>query len=248
MPCVCHHYGVMEGNLPIQSVERVKPGAIDKDGTPLDPSLPKDYESRFTARCADPTFVNTVFAHVANGGTLISLAEAWGVRHSDIAGFIADNPAVKERYEFALQARDEWEKERCLAELRAIMAVDIRDAYNQDGTLKPMREMPPNVAAALQSIETDELFEGHGESREMVGYTRKVKFWDKAKAIELFMKKHGLLVERKEVKITNTLEEILSASRAPQIVDAQIVPDENQKGGPTPPGGAGENSSARASA
>lgn len=213
----------MSEHLPIQAVERVAPGAIDKTGAPLDPNLPKDYAERFAALTLKPDFADTIFAHIANGGTLITLAEVWGVRHSDVAGFIADREQLKERYEFAKSARDEWEKELCLQELRAIMSVDIRDAYDEKGALRDIKTLPRALAAAIQSVETDELFEGTGQDREQIGITRKVKLWDKAKAIELFMKKHGLLVERVRVTTTRSLEDILSASRAAPIVDAQIV-------------------------
>lgn len=216
-----------DDHIPIQAVERVGDDARHIDGTPLPPNLPVDYRERFEALTLRASFIDDVFAHIANGGTLITIAEAWGVRHSDIAGHIGAHQPLRERYDFALVVRNEWEQERCLQELRAIMTVDIRNAYNPDGTLKNVRDLPAALAAALSSIETDELFEGHGDTREMVGYTRKVKFWDKAKAIELFMKKHGLLIERKQVTITRTLEDILSASQDVRVVEAQVVEEKS---------------------
>lgn len=230
----------MAEHLPIQAVERVSPDAVDITGQPLSPpNLPKDYIERFHALTLKTDFQDTIFAHIANGGTLISLAEVWGVRHSDIAGYIAEHPKLKERYEFALTARGEWEKERMLQELRAIATVDIRDAYDDNCNLKNVRDMSPTLAAALQSIETDELFAGHGDEREQIGVTRKVKFWDKAKAIELFMKKHGLLIERKEVKVTRTLEDIVGAANE-EVIEAEVVTQKNatEKAEATP--GAGE--------
>lgn len=195
---------------------------MTNEPTPIQ-ALEPSYGERLALILDAPTLPNTIFAHVANGGTLITLAEAWGVRHSDIAGFIAAHPTLKERYAFAKQERDEWEKERCLQELRAIMSVDIRDAYDVTGALKNVRDLPAALAAALSSVETDELFEGTGEARTQIGVTRKVKFWDKAKAIELFMKKHGLLIERVKVQHASTLEEILTASQA-QVIDAEPLP------------------------
>jgi len=214
---------------PIQSVERVGEGACYLDGTPLPSSLPVDYRERFRALTKNPDFEDTIFAHVANGGTLITLAETWGVRHSDISGFISSKQSLRDRYDFAIIARNEWEVERCLQELRAIATVDIRQAYKANGELKNVRDLPAELAAALSSVETDELFEGTGESREQIGITRKVKFWDKAKAIELFMKKHGLLIERKQVTVTRTLEDILTASRASSVVEAEIVSSESSE-------------------
>lgn len=213
---------MIEPDTPIQAVERVAPGAVDTSGLPLPAHLPKDYRERFDALTRRVDFADTIFANLANGGTLITLAEAWGVRHSDIAGYVSTSQLLKDRYAFALLARDEWEKERCLQELRAIATVDIRQAYNEDGTLKSIRELPAQLAAALSSVESDELFKGQGAERELIGYTRKVKFWDKAKAIELFMKKHGLLIDRVKVQQVSTLEDIVGASQA-DVVDAEII-------------------------
>lgn len=209
--------------MPVQAVERVKPDAVDTAGRPLDPSLPKDYQARFQALLQKPDFVDTIFAHIANGGTLITLAETWGVRHSDLANYIGSTPELKERHRFAMTMRDEWEKERCIQELRAIMTCDIRDAYDENGALKNVKDLPPTLAAALSNLETEELYAGEGEERHLIGFTRKVKFWDKAKAIELFMKKHGLLVERVKVQTARTLEDLIGAANA-EIVDAEIVP------------------------
>ena len=190
-------------------------------------SLPINYLERFQALTLKSDFADTVFAHVANGGTLIGLAEVWGVRHSDISGYIGSNRALIDKYTAAMMARDEWEKERCLQELRAIATVDIRQAYNEDGTLKTMREMPPELAACISSVESDELFEGVGDEREMVGYTKKVKFWDKAKAIELFMKKHGLLIERKQVQHTLRLEDLIHPANT-DVVDVTPLPEQKK--------------------
>lgn len=224
----------MLDHTPIQAFERVPDTAVDPSGAPVSPpNLPINYLERFQALTLRSSFIDDVFAHIANGGTLINLAEAWGVRHSDISAFIGSKPDLRARYDFALVVRSEWEVERCLQELRAIMMVDIRDAYNERGELKNVRDLPAPLAAALQSVETDELFEGHGDDRTQIGVTRKLKFWDKAKAIELFMKKHGLLVERKDIRITRTLEDILSASHDTTIIDAQIAEQSPEGGGGT---------------
>jgi phage terminase small subunit len=55
------------------------------------------------------------------------------------------------------------------------------------------------TAAAIASIEVREEFEGHGEGRRLVGYTKKIRFWDKTAAISMAMKHLGLF-ERHNVQ------------------------------------------------
>lgn len=209
---------------PIFKVPTVGEGRVDMTGQPLDPNLPVDYQERFIALSKKPDFAETIFAHIANGGTLITLAQVWGVRYTDLSAYIGSRRDLGDKYNQALFARNEWEEERLLQELRAIATVDIRDAYKPDGTLKDIKDIPYNVAAALSSVEVDELFEGYGDERRMVGYTRKVKFWDKAKAIEMFMKKHGLLIERHKHEVTRTLEDLVGAG-TDEVVEGELVKD-----------------------
>ena len=61
----------------------------------------------------------------------------------------------------------------------------------------------------------------------MIGYTKKVKFWDKAKAIELFMKKHGLLIERKQVQHTLRLEDLIHPANT-DVVDVTPMPEQKK--------------------
>jgi|SRR5882724_6265468 len=65
--------------------------------------------------------------------------------------------------------------EDILRSLAKIAFLDFRKAFNDDGTLKSVRDMPPEVAEAISSIETDD---AHGE-------IKKIKFWDKTKALEM---------------------------------------------------------------
>lgn len=177
-----------------------------------------EYDNQLLKLIHLPDFVDTICAHIAEGGTLITLAEAWKVRYSDLANYMAQNKMLTQRMNAAYVARNEWEVERMIQELRAIATCDIREAYNDDGSLKKVKDMPANVAAALSSVEVDELFEGVGREREQIGVTKKVKFWDKAKAIELFMKKHGLLIDRHRVEIETRLEDLVGAVNADVVM------------------------------
>lgn len=86
-----------------------------------------------------------------------------------------------------------------LGEILRLSRADLADAFDKNGNLKPIHEIPEDVRRAISAVEVDELFDGKGKDRKHVGFTRKVKFWDKTKALELLCKHLGLLVEKHEV-------------------------------------------------
>ena len=83
-------------------------------------------------------------------------------------------------------------RERVLQELAAVALSDIRRYYTAEGGLKPVHELDDEAAAAIASIESDELYEGSGKDREQVGVVRKLKRFDKLKALELLGRHKGL--------------------------------------------------------
>lgn len=82
-----------------------------------------------------------------------------------------------------------------MAELSNIVHSDPRKLFDKNGALLPIGEWPSDVASAVASIEIDELFDGKGKGRKHIGYTKKVKFWDKNSGIEKAMKHFGLFAE-----------------------------------------------------
>lgn len=82
--------------------------------------------------------------------------------------------------------------ERTLMEVARLAYSDPRQFLLPDGTLKPTDEWTPDMAAAVASLEVEEMHLGSGEDRKFAGYTKKLKFWDKNAAIEKAMKHLGL--------------------------------------------------------
>jgi phage terminase small subunit len=81
-----------------------------------------------------------------------------------------------------------------LRELLRIAQVDIAKIYDADGLLLPIHEMPEDVRRAIAGV--DVLSHGDGET---VWTTKKVRFWDKTKALELLAKVLKLLTDRVEL-------------------------------------------------
>ena len=80
--------------------------------------------------------------------------------------------------------------ERTLKEIARIAYGDTRKLFNEDGSLRKLSELDDDAAALIASIETDEIRAGEG--REVIGYTRKVKRWDKVKALDQCMAYLGM--------------------------------------------------------
>lgn len=181
---------------------------------------------RTSYRLGTPSLMDEIFVVVANGGSLIELCSAWDIRYSDVVLWIYKDSTRKSRYEDAIKARGEFFVQRLLDELRKIGTVDIRRAYDAEGRLLAMADMPPEVAACITAVESLEEYQGKGDDRELIGYTRKVKFSDKLRGIELLMKNLGMLIDRRELSFgKETLEQLVSASRGPvTVVDATAAP------------------------
>lgn len=69
--------------------------------------------------------------------------------------------------------------ERHALEYARLAYSDVRKLYNEDGTLKPVHEWDDDTAAAVSSIEVDELKEGF----DVVGQVKKVKLHSKTTAL-----------------------------------------------------------------
>lgn len=62
-----------------------------------------------------------------------------------------------------------------------IATVDIGQAINEDGTLKPIHEIPEPVRRAISGIDIQEIKAGE----QAVGTVKRIRFWSKDKAFEM---------------------------------------------------------------
>lgn len=156
-------------------------------------------------------------AMLQNGGNQTAAAESAGYtpgRAAEQAGWrLMKNKQVVT----ALEARRAGELERAqaatgvsiertLRELGRICYFDPRKLFDDKGNLKPVHELDDETAAAIAQVEQFEEFQGRGEDRELVGYTKKVKIFDKNPAIDKAMKHLGLFEADNKQKPATTVQ------------------------------------------
>lgn len=129
---------------------------------------------------------------------------------------LLDDVGVKELIADAMAKRSESTKitaERVLQELGRVALFDPRRLLNADGSPKPINELDDDTAAVLAGMDIAEEYEGTGDDRRFIGYTKKVKLADKVGALNLAMRHLGMLTDKLEVKDVTTRADRLRQAR-----------------------------------
>ncbi len=85
--------------------------------------------------------------------------------------------------------------EKVLKELWNLGNVDHSQAYNPDGSIKAIGDMPEDLRRAICSVETETIIEGKGKNRTTRVIIKRIKFWDKVRPLELIGKNQKLFLE-----------------------------------------------------
>ena len=156
--------------------------------------------------------------HITSGGALPDYCKLLKLKYSKVVEYIYADPERSEIYERALSARGEWFIQSILNELKDIALADIRDAYDKNtNELLPPSKWPASLARTVQAVEVSEDWQGQGANRTKTGETKRLKMWDKLRALELLGKNLKLFKEQVEHTGQLTLEDLVSASIDPVI-------------------------------
>lgn len=85
-------------------------------------------------------------------------------------------------------------QKRVLEEYAKVAFLDIRKLYTVDGSLKSIHDLDDEAAGALAGVETQEIKVSDPESEEdiITGHTKKVKTYDKVKALDSLARHLGI--------------------------------------------------------
>jgi phage terminase small subunit len=97
-----------------------------------------------------------------------------------------------QKYQNQLAEKVEVTIEELVIAYKQIAFADLADCYDENGFLKNIHEIPLSARMALAGLEVDELYEGRGKDRECIGQTKKVKLWDKLRALDALGRHLGL--------------------------------------------------------
>lgn len=106
---------------------------------------------------------------------------------------------VKAEIALGVQARNERVEVKAddvLRELVRLATCDLGQAFDAEGRLRKIHEMPVDVRRAIASVDTAEMWGPDGGAQ--LGEVKRIKFWDKAKALEMLGKHLRLFVDRQE--------------------------------------------------
>lgn len=102
-----------------------------------------------------------------------------------------------------------------IGELWKLANCDISEAFDDKGQLKPIKEIPEEVRKAISGVEILEEFEGYGQERTQIGWTKKVRFWDKNKALDALGRHLGMFVEKKQdINVNVNIADTIAKARA----------------------------------
>lgn len=87
-----------------------------------------------------------------------------------------------------------------LREVKRVALCDVKEAFNEDGSLRSIHDIPEDVRKAISGFEVEEVFTGKGKAKKLSGYIKKMKFWNKDKNNENLMKYLGLFEKDNEQK------------------------------------------------
>ena len=127
----------------------------------------------------------------------------------DIGGENLSKPAIQaeiQKRQVKLQNTLEITQDRVLQEYARLAFYDPRKLFQPDGTPKPIEALDDDTAAALAGLEVREEFEGAGENRAFVGYTKKYKLANKLGALDSLAKHLGLFEPKEEDSEEETIK------------------------------------------
>jgi len=89
--------------------------------------------------------------------------------------------------------------EMILLELLAIARIDPSEAFDNQGNLKDLKDMPVALRKCISAIEIEEEFGKGNDKKKKCGYVKKVRFWNKNDALNTLAKHLKLISDNTNI-------------------------------------------------
>jgi len=129
---------------------------------------------------------------------------------SEMGYLLLQIPLVKEAIQRGIHERLRRvgvHSERILTEIARVGFSDTRLLFREDGSLKPPSEWDDATAASVSGMDVSEI---KGKGREQVGEMKRVKMYDKVKALELLSKHLGIIGDKSHDDKDDDIERVLT--------------------------------------
>lgn len=150
-----------------------------------------------------PEMFDGILNLICNGVSLIKVSQKLGVPYSRLSVWLNNTEDRRARVTAAMIARDEYLIAQIIDELRAIGMHNVKELFNDDGTMKKLSEIPDELMACVSGIEIDEYWD---KENGRTGTVKKVKMIDKLRGIEMLTKAMQGFVERKSLTVEHTFK------------------------------------------
>jgi len=128
-------------------------------------------------------------------GTQAAIRAGYSKRSAEVQAFdLLRNPKIADKIRARREqfmARREISVERVLAELVDIAFTDLSEAFDDEGRLLPIKEMPARVRRAISGIDVEELYEYQRGEKKSIGLLKKIRMNSKIAALDLLAKRLG---------------------------------------------------------
>ena len=97
-----------------------------------------------------------------------------------------------------IQGEQDYSVERTMEYVARMAFFDPKDLFEDDGSLKQIKDIPAEARTVLAGLEVTEMFEGDGEQKHAFGLLKKVKLGDRLSALDKLMRYHALYRDKVE--------------------------------------------------
>lgn len=153
------------------------------------------FREKTSAFLAEPEAIDDICDAISDGMSLASFTSENSLKYRMVYDFIHDNETRKAKYEAAVKARNGKQSDEMLDQLVTASKIDPRTAFNTDGSLKPITEMPDEIAGSITGFDVSVTEEGKVSHR--------MKFTPRHTAVETLAKHLGFTKERVEMTGAN---------------------------------------------